>query len=157
MTRHDERAGPRLLAALATAIALIPPAAHAALGGDAASIAADEARLRAARSVAQGPVACTIHELALPSGTAVREYVSPAGRVFAVAWRGPTLPDLRRILGEGYWQAFLGRPQDGRPRTSRTLRQPGLVVESAGHGRFFSGRAYVPDLVPEGFRVEDIR
>jgi hypothetical protein len=148
---------PRYLAALASAAALIPAAANATLGLDAASIAADEAQLRASTSVVQS-AGCAIHELALPSGTAVREYVSPAGRVFAVAWLGPRLPDLRQILGEAHWQAFLAAaPAGERPQASRTLRLPGLVVESAGHGRFFSGRAYVPDLVPEGFRPEDIR
>ena len=34
-----------------------------------------------------------------PSGTTVREYVSSNGTVFAVAWQGPWLPDLRQMLG----------------------------------------------------------
>jgi hypothetical protein len=34
-----------------------------------------------------------------PEGTSVRRYVSPAGKVVAVAWKGPVMPDLRQVLG----------------------------------------------------------
>ena len=43
--------------------------------------------------------AYTVHEMQSSSGTAVREYVSSTGTVFAVAWQGPWLPDLRQLLG----------------------------------------------------------
>ena len=44
--------------------------------------------------------AYTIIQSLLDNGTQVQEFVTPAGRVFAVSWRGPVLPDLRSILGD---------------------------------------------------------
>ena len=41
----------------------------------------------------------TVHEMRASTGTTVREYVSASGKVFGVAWEGPTLPDLRQVLG----------------------------------------------------------
>jgi hypothetical protein len=32
-----------------------------------------------------------------------------------------------------------------------------LVVQMAGHMRLFSGRAYVPQMLPAGVHAEDIR
>ena len=43
-----------------------------------------------------------MHEITTPSGTVVREYVSPDGKVFGVAWRGAFLPDFQQILGSYY-------------------------------------------------------
>jgi len=100
----------------------------------------------------------TVHELTLPSGTVVREFVGPGGRVFAVAWRGPTLPDLKQIFGDENLQAFLSAPPEQRsPRKSRTMRGQDLVVHSTGKGRFFTGFAYIPSLMPRAVREEDIK
>jgi hypothetical protein len=90
----------------------------------------------------------------------VREYVSADGKVFAVAWHGPWLPDMRQILGtyfEQYAQAMQAQG-DGRVRRRPVMiEQPGLVVQIGGHMRAFSGRAYVPEMLPSGVRVEDIQ
>ena len=32
----------------------------------------------------------------------VREYVNSSGTVFAIAWEGPWLPDLRQVLGDHF-------------------------------------------------------
>ena len=123
----------------------------------AASTDVDQKMLHARKSVRPG-TDFSIHELTLPSGTAVREYVSADGRVFAVAWRGPTLPDLKQIFGEDNLRTFLAAPPEHHvPRKSRSVRQPGLVVHSAGSGRFFTGFAYIPSLKPSAVREEDIR
>ena len=113
--------------------------------------------LHARKSVRPG-ADFTVHELTLPSGTVVREFVGADGRVFAVAWRGPTLPDLKQIFGEDNLQAFLSAPSESHsPRKSRTVRQSDLVVHSTGSGRFFTGFAYIPSLMPNSVREEDIR
>jgi len=93
----------------------------------------------------------------LPSGTAVKEYVSPAGMVFAVCWQGPSLPDLRQVLGryfEQYTEA--ARTQRAGPGP-RVTQQPGLVVETGGHMRAYFGRAYVPQMLPRGVLAEEIQ
>jgi hypothetical protein len=41
-----------------------------------------------------------VHRLQLPSGTSVREYADAGGTVFAVAWDGPTKPDLNQLPGQ---------------------------------------------------------
>ncbi len=157
--REDRRqsAVAALLVALALGPALAPTFAFAALGRQAESTDVDQKVLHARKSIRPG-AAFTVHELELPSGTVVREFVGPGGRVFAVAWRGPTLPDLKQIFGDDNLRAFLSSPPEQRaPRKSRTVRQQGIVVHSAGSGRFFTGFAYIPSLMPRAVREEDIR
>src|SRR5512147_362131 len=122
---------------LAIALGSVPVPGHATLGRDVESTDKDRVQLHARKAVRPG-AAWSVHELTLPSGTMVRQYVSPAGRVFAVSWRGSTLPDLRQILGEDHLQTFLSAPPAERTRRrSRMVRQPELVVRSSGRGRFF--------------------
>jgi len=148
-------------AALFITLALFafPLAASAALGGDAPSVRADQARLRAALKTTQTGK-YTLQELKAPSGTVVREYVSSAGKVFAVAWRGPFLPDLHQLLGASF-QPFTQAAHAKRERRPGhgpvVVRQSGLVVLSAGHPRDYFGRAYLPDLLPQGFTAEEIQ
>ena len=66
-------------------LALAPAFAHGALGERAESTDVDQKMLHARKSVRPG-TAFTVHELELPSGTQVREYVNGDGVVFAVAW-----------------------------------------------------------------------
>jgi hypothetical protein len=104
--------------------------------------------------------AYTVHEIQAPSGTVVREYVSPAGKVFAVAWRGPFLPDLHQVLGASFAPFTQAVQAQKRQRTGHgpvLIQQEGLVVKSAGHARNFFGKAYLPELLPEGVSAGDIR
>ena len=153
--RQDRRQGS--VTRFLLAFTLAPAVAYGALGERAESTDVDQKMLHARKSVRPG-VQYTVHELELPSGTQVREYVNADGRVFAVAWRGSTLPDLKQIFGEDKLQAFLSSPPESHTRhKSRTVREPGLVARSSGSGRFFTGFAYVPSLMPRAVREEDIR
>jgi hypothetical protein len=89
-----------------------PPRASAILGGDVSSVETDRAHLQSALRVARTEQ-YEMHELASPSGTIVREYVSPEGRVFGVAWQGPWLPDLRQLLGGSFnrWVRAVSSPR----------------------------------------------
>jgi hypothetical protein len=100
----------------------------------------------------------TMHELQSPTGMAVREYLSPAGKVFAVAWHGPWRPDLQQLLGS-HFEEYLQALQAQNPRRHAPLyvHQGNLVVQLGGHMRDFIGRAYLSDQIPEGVRAEDIR
>jgi hypothetical protein len=135
---------------------LAPGVAAAALGDDASSVEADRTQLRAELRVTAGP-AFTVHELQLANGTLVKEYLSPAGRVFAVSWSGPALPDLRQLLGASFevYRAAPRTPDSG--RSHATVSSPGLVVHSAGHPRSFAGMAYLPQWLPAGVTEEDLR
>jgi Protein of unknown function (DUF2844) len=137
----------------------LPTAASAELGGDAASVLADQAHMKAALKSTPA-AAYTVHEIQAPSGTVVREYISPAGKVFAVAWRGPFLPDLHQILGASF-TTFTQNVQAQRMQRSGhgpvLVKQDALVVKSLGHARNYFGKAYLPELMPQGVQDEDIR
>jgi hypothetical protein len=141
---------------LAAAALLLPAACFAALGGEQATVADDQAHMKATIRTTQ-TAAYTVHELRAATGTAVREYVSPAGKVFAVAWQGPFLPDMKQVLG-AYFEQFARAaraPRKGHGPLS--IIEPGLVVQSAGHMRAFRGRAYIPEMLPADADVESIR
>lgn len=73
--------------------------ASASLGGDLSSVQTDQVRMRGAVMQVANRNAYTVHEMRAESGTIVREFVSQTGTVFAVAWQGPSIPDLRQVLG----------------------------------------------------------
>jgi hypothetical protein len=99
----------------------------------------------------------TMHELRAASGTTVREYVSPAGVVFGVAWQGPSLPDLRQLLGV-YFDQYVDAAAARRTRRAPVrVELPGLVVQSSGHMRAFVGKAYLPQGLPQGVAAEEIQ
>ena len=131
--------------------------ADAALGGDAASVLSDGAALQGAVN-ATGMLAYEVDEIIGTADLRVREFVGVDGTVFAVSWSGPVLPDLQRLLGNSfnaYAAAVAGMPHPGL-RRSVHVSLPGLVVESGGHLRAYTGRAYLPARVPDGVRVSDI-
>ena len=85
----------------------------------------------------------------LDSGTVVHEFAGADGKVFAVSWNGPFLPDLRELLGPSF--AAL-QDSAARGRTSAlSISRPDLVLVSAGHMRGFEGRAWLPPKLPAGF------
>jgi hypothetical protein len=145
-----------LLASIALVMLALPSYASATLGENSTSIEVDRASMKASLRMLPA-VKHTVHEIQTPSGTIVREYVSSAGTVFAVAWQGPVMPDLRQALGIYFDRYIKGVSGNHAGHRRRAIREPGLVVQSNGHMRSFSGRAYLPQLVPQGVDVEEIR
>lgn len=143
------------LAGVATLAMTVSHSTIAALGGDAATVAADQAHING-KLVVSHSKKYTVHEIEAPSGTVVREFTSPAGIVFGVAWSGPTMPDLRQVLGP-YFDQYIGAAAQRNRRGPVLIEQPGLVVQSGGHMRAFFGRAYVPGAVPQGVTMDEIR
>ena len=146
------RAVPVMTMAIAVGVA---SSAFATLGGDVATVAADQAHIDGKLAVSRAPK-YTVHEIAAPSGAVVREFVSPAGTVFGVAWTGPTMPDLRQVLGP-YFDRYVEAAAQRHVRGPVLIELPGLVVQSGGHMRAFSGKAYVPEAVPQGVAIDEIR
>jgi hypothetical protein len=140
---------------MAVAILAASFSASASLGGDAASVKSDQEQMNAGLRSASVPQ-YTQFEMQTPSGTLVREYVSPAGVVFAVVWNGPSLPDLRQLLGR-YFARYIDAEAGGAGAGPRLIAQPDLVVHAGGHMRAFFGRALVPDLIPAGVSLDEIR
>ena len=147
--------GTALSAVLLAGIVSAP--AFAGLGGDASSITTDAVKMKGeARSTAAGGY--TVSELTLASGTVVSEYVSAEGKVFAVTWKGAAVPNLTQTLGsyfEQYKAAVAATPHAGHHHLA--VRQDDLVVTTGGHMRAWSGKAYVPSLLPPNFSLGDIK
>src|SRR5271157_37567 len=155
----SERAAQILLSSL---LLILPLPAMAVLGDNAASVLNDQARMKGTlRSV--DAHAYVMHEITSSTGTVVREFVSPGGAVFGVAWEGQFPPDLQQLLGPYYQQAQQAQQaaseaqQPRRRRGPVVIETPGLVMYETGHMRSFHGQAYIPQLVPQGVQASDIR
>ena len=133
--------------------------AFAGLGASVKSVADDQLRMQA-RIITIPATAYTIHELKSSLGVVVREYSSLAGKVFAVSWNGPFVPDMHQLLAnyfELYSREIRKQNKESSGHSSLDIRTPSLVVENTGHMRAYVGRAYDPSLLPAGVNVDDIR
>ena len=128
-------------------------AAHAHLGGTQASIQADGIAWEAP-AVAARNARFAVFTHATPEGVNVRQYVSTTGLVFAVAWDGPLLPDMERLLGSHF--AMYQSALQQRTRSVR-VNAPTLSLESGGMMRAFVGRAYLPDQLPAGVSAAELQ
>src|ERR1700722_9164389 len=118
-----------LVATLAVVVSLFSPPAFAALGGNAASVDADRVQMKAIEELKQAST-YTVHQFTGASGTVVREYVTSAGQVFAVAWQGPFFPDMQQLLGsyfEPYSAAVKVNKDAHVGRHPLNLQLPGVV------------------------------
>lgn len=141
------------------AILALPFSLSASLGRDATSVQEDVAKMQGALHTSNVN-SYTLHEIQTPAGVAIKEYASPVGQVFAVTWKGPFHPDLRQLLGpyfDEYVQAVRTQRGQRAGRGPILIQHAGLVVEVSGHLRSFTGRAYIPQQLPAGTRVEDIK
>jgi len=138
----------------------LSPLALASLGGNVNTVESDRVQMKANLQVIQHDV-YTVHEMQLPGGTVVDEYVSPSGTVFAVAWHGQFPPPMQQILGV-YFPQYTTALQT-QPNTKiyghrpLNIQEQGLVVQAAGHMRAHYGRAYIPNLLPQGVAADQIQ
>jgi hypothetical protein len=145
-----------LLAGAVLAAALSPCIADAGLGQAETSVQTDAARLKGSIKATQY-TGYHVQEIQMPSGTLVREFVATNGTVFAVDWNGPTVPNLRQILGQ-YFNNFVAAAQAKHAgHRQLQIQQSDLVLQASGHMRAFSGRAYLPQAVPAGVSIADLR
>jgi len=145
--------------AVALVIMGLTAPAFATLGGDVASVEADRAKMNAAVTVTQNQ-AYEVHEIKAENGIVVREYVSPDGRVFGLAWKGPFMPDMPQLLGaylQQYSAAAKAQKAGHAGRRPLNIQEPGLVVQTSGHMGFYSGKALDPGLLPQGVGINDVR
>lgn len=135
--------------------------AQAALGGDLSSVGQDRVHIKATvrtQPAAATPGSFSVTELVTPEGVTVREFLTAGGKVFAVTWAGPAVPDLRQLLGPYFADyASSTTPTGHRGHSHRTVMRDDLVVRSSGRMRAFSGTAYVPSLVPTGVAINDLQ
>jgi Protein of unknown function (DUF2844) len=151
------RVAPRvwLLSATIAAGATWSCAAFAALGEPESALKA-EVQLSRASIKESDRGTYRVHEIELPTGTVVREYAALDGNVFAVTWHGPFVPNLKQALGRYFDEFAAGAKAARSDRHHVQLKQSDLVVQSAGHMRAVSGRAYLPQAMPSGVSVGDL-
>jgi hypothetical protein len=93
-------------------------------------------------------------------GTTINEYTSADGTIFAYAWHGPTMPNLRHLLGryaDTYLAAATSRfAADGNLHASHVVH-PALIVDSGGQMRSYVGRAWLPAALPPGVTPADLQ
>jgi len=132
--------------------------ALATLGGSIDSIKTDRHVLSAQPGATTVRKAYTVHEI-VSDAVSIREYVSPAGIIFGIAWNGLIHPDLTPLLGSyaGDYQKALTRSTRKPGRRFRQIRTNNIVVEKWGHMRNLQGRAYVPGLIPQGVTTNEIK
>ncbi len=129
----------------------------AALGEPESSVGADRQFLRG-QIRDEVHSAYRLHEITDAHGAVVREYVSPAGKVFGISWHGPYLPNMQQLLGtyfihlQQYAQA-----QTGRHGGPLIIEKDNFVFTSGGHMRSYHGRAYVPNLLPTSVSPEVVQ
>ncbi len=131
--------------------------AQATLGESTDSVKSDREALSSVRSTITVLNGYTVHEIESDS-TILREYVSPSGVVFAIAWNGLVHPDLTQLLGSyasEYQRALKQTPRQPDRRRLR-VKTDRVVVEKWGHMRNLQGRAYVPALIPPGVSIDEI-
>ena len=132
--------------------------AWAVLGQYESSVSVDQQYLRSADSV-QAFQGYKVHQLTTANGTIIREYVSPKGLVFGVAWQARFMPDMQQLLG-----SYVTKLQTASRNQTQVRHLRGLIVKtddfvfvSGGHMRSWKGSAYVPSLVPSNVSVEVVR
>ena len=150
----------RLLLGLSLALTICPLThlAQATLGESVDSVTANKRSLSAVRSTEKTASKYTVYESQYDTIT-IREYTSSSGIVFGIVWLGLTHPDLTPLLGS--------YASEHKKALSQVKHQPGskhvkvktenVVVEKWGHMRKLQGRAYAPDLIPEGVSIDEIK
>jgi hypothetical protein len=130
--------------------------AHAVLGASTESVAADQSALGGERSEITHS-GFTVEAITTAAGIVVNEYVSSAGTVFAVSWRGPRHPDLSLLLGPYFSEYQAAANQPATHRRGLRIQTGNVVVETGGHPGDLWGRAYLPAQLPSGVGAEDIQ
>ena len=141
-------------------VLLLSPSAFASLGGTVASVEIDRVRTQSALIRIQRVTGYSVHELQSPTGTTIREYYGSNDVVFGVAWDGEWPPDLRQLFGtyfDRYQAAVQASRRAGRSHNRVAIDDNGLIVHASGHGRSFSGIAYVQALMPAGINADVVR
>lgn len=142
--------------ALALLIACASKPASATLGGSVTSVIRHHAAWKMAHSV-RAMQKYSVHQGRTPSGSVLREYVNPSGKVFAVVWDGES--DLQ-------WSDLLGEYTDRYFAAARTSRK-GLHLVTANDGAFqcavfrstrvWMGHAVLTSAMPIGVTDAELR
>lgn len=129
----------------------------AVLGESSTTVEQDRQRLNAAVKK-QARTGYTVHVLEAQGGS-IREYASPAGVIYGLAWNHRTgVLDLKTLFGsyyEEYSQALATEPRPHQ-RANRITTEH-LIVERGGRMGAVWGRVWVRPLLPPGMSGDHIQ
>jgi len=128
--------------------------ASCSLGDDVASVTADQAHFKSPTRVVV-MASYSVHVMRTPAGTIIRQFVSPSGTVFGVAWQGFS-PDLQQLLGSHFEEYVSAASQPAARGRGVHIETGDLVVETGGHMRFVVGHAFLRSKMPLGVHADDL-
>jgi hypothetical protein len=148
-------------ACVAIALLAVGSGARATLGEPVATVDTDRAQLKGDHRVVQSLAArFEVHVITLADGSSIREYVTPGGLVFAVAWSTRLKPRIESLLGAQagrYAAAASAAMATPGVRHGVSLSSGDLVVQASAQIAAHVGLAYLRSLVPEGVRIDELR
>jgi hypothetical protein len=90
-----------------------------------------------------------VHQIVTADGAAVREYVSPDGKVFAISWHARYIPNLQQLLGSYFTQVQQAAQSKVGHSGPLVVNTGDFVFFSGGRMMSFHGSAYVRSLLPK--------
>ena len=96
----------------------------------------------------------TIYTQAISPGLVLKEYLTTNANVFAITWKGPSLPNFQVVLG-AYYSNYLTALQNN-PRAI-FFQDDNIVIESGGVMGGYVGRAYLPKQFPAGMTPANLQ
>lgn len=132
--------------------------AQATLGESVNSVESDRKAFSAVQHASMTRNGYTVQEFKSEANV-VREYITPSGVVFAIAWNGLSHPDLTSLLGTyvGEYQQALRQTPSQKGKRHLQVKANRVIVEKWGHMRNLQGRAYLPALIPSGVSIDEIK
>jgi hypothetical protein len=157
VTHVVREASERLLRVLTSTLfcSIVAPA-MAGVGQPLESIERDAAAIGGHVTEREGTGKFSVREIVAPGDTRVREYVSPSGIVFAAAWIGQSMPDLKVLLASYYARYALQATANEHGAKVLVVDSPDFVLRIVKLPRSMAGAAYLPSLMPEGVSAGDL-
>jgi len=141
----------KIAALLAVTIMFLPCVSHASLGD---VVTPSEAK--ASTATGRAGVAA-IRQVDNLSGVTLTEYVNANNQVFAVAWSGNRIPDLKNVFGtyfDEYSNAWNHRHSLGLHTVH--LETPNMKIDISGINGTSHGLAWLPALMPQGVVIHEL-
>jgi hypothetical protein len=141
----------KIAALIAVTIMFLPHISHASLGD---IVTPGEAKASTATGQAGVGV---LRQVDSVSGVTLAEYVNANNQVFAVAWSGNQIPDLKNVFGsyfDEYSNAWNHRHSLGLHTVH--LETPDLKVDISGVNGTSHGLVWLPALVPQGVVIHEL-
>ncbi|HEX9140061.1 MAG TPA: DUF2844 domain-containing protein [Steroidobacteraceae bacterium] len=144
------------LGCAATTVLGLTGTARAELGGSEFSVQLDQARASGElRTTSYATYDC--HEITTLDGALIREFADRSGQIFAVTWHAHGPIDLHQLLGAQYEKFAAASLEAHRDLHHTSIHLPDLVVDASVIMRTFAGRAYLPNALPVGVAVQELR